>query len=85
MLHNAEAYGEDVSAFRPDRFLTKEGTLDPSIKSPDVAFGFGRRVCPARNLALSELFIFIASTLAVFDISSAERGQIPQYTSGLLR
>lgn len=74
-----------MSAFRPERFLTKEGTLDPCIKSPDVAFGFGRRVCPARNLALSELFIFIASIVAMFDISSAERGKMPQYTSGLLR
>ncbi|KAE9408033.1 cytochrome P450 [Gymnopus androsaceus JB14] len=88
MLHNAKVYGEDVSSFRPERFLTKEGKLDPSIKSPDVAFGFGRRVCPARNLVLSELFIFIASTLAMFEISSIEgtnRETAPGYTSGLLR
>ncbi|KAJ4490243.1 cytochrome P450 [Lentinula aciculospora] len=90
MLHDAKTYGEDVSSFRPERFLTKEGALDPNIKNPDVAFGFGRRICPARNLASSELFIFIASTLATFEITSvqdtnAKAAVEPKYTSGLLR
>jgi len=88
ILHDAKTYGEDESSFRPERFLTKEGTLDSSVKSPDVAFGFGRRICPARNLAWSEMFIFIASTLAMFEISDAQgagRDTSPQYTSGLLR
>ncbi|KAJ3932378.1 MAG: cytochrome P450 [Lentinula lateritia] len=72
----------------PERFLTKEGALDPNVKNPEVAFGFGRRICPARNFASSELFIFIASTLAIFEITSVEglnAGAKPQYTSGLLR
>ncbi|KAJ3815228.1 cytochrome P450 [Lentinula aff. lateritia] len=88
MLHDLKTYGDDVSAFRPERFLTKGGALDPNVKNPDVAFGFGRRICPARNFALSELFIFIASTLAIFEITSIEglnAGTKPQYTSGLLR
>ncbi|GAW05143.1 cytochrome p450 [Lentinula edodes] len=88
MLYDVKTYGDDVSAFRPERFLTKEGALNPNMKNPDVAFGFGRRICPARNFALSELFIFIASTLAIFEIISVEglnAGAKPQYTSGLLR
>ncbi|KIK68602.1 hypothetical protein GYMLUDRAFT_153661 [Collybiopsis luxurians FD-317 M1] len=86
MLHDAKVYGADVSSFRPERFLTKDGKLDPNIRSPDVAFGFGRRICPARNFGISELFIFSASILAVFEIT--ELGKIeknPHYSSGLLR
>ncbi|KAJ3782909.1 cytochrome P450 [Lentinula aff. detonsa] len=88
MLRDVKTYGEDVSTFRPERFLTREGTLDPNVKSPDVAFGFGRRICPARHLASSELFIFIASILAVFSITNPEDMTTrpePRYTSGLLR
>ncbi|KAJ3845163.1 cytochrome P450 [Lentinula raphanica] len=89
MLHNVKTYGKDVSTFRPERFLTKDGQLDPNVRSPDVAFGFGRRICPARHLASSELFIYIASILAVFSISDVGAGLSsrtePQYTSGLLR
>jgi cytochrome P450 len=32
----------DPHTFNPDRFL-KDGELDPSIRDPTVAFGFGRR------------------------------------------
>ncbi|KAJ4000135.1 cytochrome P450 [Lentinula boryana] len=88
MLRDVKTYGQDVSTFRPERFLTREGILDPNVKSPDVAFGFGRRICPARHLASSELFIFIASILAVFSITNPEdmnTSSEPRYTSGLLR
>ena len=43
MLHDEEIY-PDPSNFRPERFLTEDGQLDPKIRDPTtVAFGFGRR------------------------------------------
>lgn len=39
-----------------------------------VAFGYGRRVCPGRNMAEAQVWISIASILSVFDISPALDG-----------
>lgn len=33
-----------------------------------MSFGFGRRVCPGRQIADASLFLTIANTLAVFDV-----------------
>jgi len=44
MLHDEEVY-RDPSVFRPERFLTEGGKLDPEIQDPaTIAFGFGRRL-----------------------------------------
>ncbi|KAK0440601.1 cytochrome P450 [Armillaria borealis] len=70
MLHDETAYPEPHS-FMPERFM-KEGKLNPDIRDPGtVLFGFGRRICPARYMAYSSIWIAIASMLAVFDITKA--------------
>jgi len=52
--------------FTPERYLTSEGhAQDPRTYS----FGFGRRVCPGKQLADNSIFIFVASILSVFTIS----------------
>jgi cytochrome P450 len=40
MLYDEEMYPEP-HVFRPERFL-KNGKLDPDVRDPVVAFGFGR-------------------------------------------
>ncbi|EPS45068.1 hypothetical protein H072_1058 [Dactylellina haptotyla CBS 200.50] len=50
--------------FNPDRFLGPNPQEDPHT----FVFGFGRRICPGRQLADSNLYLMIAQTLAVFDI-----------------
>ena len=62
--------------FSPDRFLKvrsrSEVELDPDILDPvDVAFGFGRRICPVRHFAYESLWLTIASLIAAFDIGKA--------------
>ena len=43
ILHNEEQF-EEPMVFKPERFLTADGQIDPTILNPfDVAFGFGRR------------------------------------------
>jgi len=70
ILHDEGAY-KNPGKFCPERFL-KDGKLDPDVRSPEIAaFGFGRRLCPGRHLALGSLFLNIASILAVFDIGKA--------------
>ncbi|KAH8091807.1 cytochrome P450 [Cristinia sonorae] len=71
IMHD-EAVFPDHRIFRPERWL--DGTiLDKHGVDPlEVAFGFGRRVCPGRHLAMEVLFMTIASTLAIFDIKKAK-------------
>ncbi|KAH9889802.1 cytochrome P450 [Cubamyces lactineus] len=68
ILHDPHAY-ENPYEFCPDRFI-KDGKLDGTVRDPtDYMFGFGRRICPGRHLAIPSLFINIASILHVFEIS----------------
>ncbi|KAF8998873.1 cytochrome P450 [Cyathus striatus] len=67
MLYNERDY-PDPYTFKPERFL-KNGRLNEEIKNPeDIAFGFGRRKCPGRHIALSTLWLSIASILSTFEI-----------------
>ncbi|KAK7427395.1 hypothetical protein QQZ08_006164 [Neonectria magnoliae] len=72
--HDPEVYDEPM-AFKPERFLeteTNKPTPDPHM----FVFGFGRRICPGRILADSALYLNIAQSLAVFNISKGiENGQ----------
>ncbi|KAJ7733289.1 cytochrome P450 [Mycena metata] len=80
ILHD-EAMYPDPYSFKPERFLL-DGKLNPAVRSPEVAFGFGRRICPGKHLAASSIRIAVASILATFDISKAmeEDGRIIEPT-----
>ncbi|KAK7450603.1 hypothetical protein VKT23_012913 [Stygiomarasmius scandens] len=71
MLHDEALYGPEPNRFNPGRFLTEDGTLNPNIPDPEADFGFGRRTCPGRLVALSSLWISIASVLATFNLDKA--------------
>ncbi|KAJ7931089.1 cytochrome P450 [Mycena leptocephala] len=60
----------DPYVFNQEQFLL-DGEPNPAVKLPEVAFGYGCRVCPGRHVATSALWIAIASVLAAFDIKKA--------------
>ncbi|TCD66269.1 hypothetical protein EIP91_001598 [Steccherinum ochraceum] len=69
MLRDPEDYSEP-DLFNPGRFIGKDGELDPNVRDPTtIVFGFGRRICPGRHVALAMLSIYAASILHVYDIT----------------
>ena len=73
--HDPDIY-PDPMTFNPERFLqTKDHQPEPDPHS--FVFGIGRRVCPGQILADNSLYLNIAQSLAVFNISKpVENGQI---------
>ncbi|KAJ3565871.1 hypothetical protein NP233_g7365 [Leucocoprinus birnbaumii] len=79
MLHDETKYGPRPEEFRPERFLDESGKLKSGMKDPaDVAFGFGRRVCPGAHVALYAVFMVAAHILTTFDIESAVDEVVPR-------
>lgn len=57
-------------AFKPERFLKAHGR-EPEMDPHSLVFGFGRRICPGRFLAGNALYLDVAQSLAVFNITKA--------------
>ena len=66
LLHyDQSVWGNDVSAFDPERFLHHKGLArGPSFKP----FGGGQHLCPGRFLAKQAIFAFVALALSRFDL-----------------
>ncbi|KAI0100388.1 putative cytochrome P450 oxidoreductase OrdA-like protein [Nemania sp. FL0031] len=83
--HDPAVY-PNPSEFNPLRYLGPDPAPDPT----NHMFGYGRRVCPGRYLAYTSVWLAIARSLAVFNISKGldESGReiepTTQFTPGLL-
>ncbi|ESK96157.1 cytochrome p450 [Moniliophthora roreri MCA 2997] len=60
----------DPDVFRPERFLGANPEQDPY----SFVFGFGRRSCPGQELAHATVYICIAMSLAVFNVTRPKDG-----------
>jgi len=70
MLHDPQIYPHP-EVFSPERFLEKDGK--PAQRNPRTCnFGFGRRICPGMQFTEVTVWLAIAMTLSVFQISKAD-------------
>ncbi|KAI0427566.1 putative cytochrome P450 oxidoreductase OrdA-like protein [Xylaria sp. FL1042] len=65
--HDPEIHPEP-EAFKPERYLAVAGH-EPEPDPHKFVFGFGRRVCPGSILADKTLFLMVAQSLAVFNMT----------------
>ncbi|KAI5118225.1 hypothetical protein M0805_000721 [Coniferiporia weirii] len=85
MTHDASVY-HDPFNFIPERFLGKNAEPDPR----NLVFGFGRRICPGKDLADGSLFLSIAMTTSSFNITrerdpfGKEVDPVYEYCSGII-
>ncbi|CEJ61367.1 hypothetical protein PMG11_09902 [Penicillium brasilianum] len=87
MMHDPKIFSDPMT-FNPERFLGKEGHI-PEMDPHSIAFGFGRRICPGRFLADNTVYLSVAQTLAVFNISHAVQDGIaitesPKFEPGVI-
>ncbi|KIO16079.1 hypothetical protein M407DRAFT_39117, partial [Tulasnella calospora MUT 4182] len=80
VLQNAWQIGRDTryyanpTSFQPERFLKPDEKQSRLIFNPDVlnpwdwAFGFGRRICPGRDLAMQSAWLSAVLVLWAFEI-----------------
>ncbi|KAL8955496.1 MAG: hypothetical protein Q9183_006619 [Haloplaca sp. 2 TL-2023] len=87
VIHGSrQAWGEDASSFRPERFMadiSKEGFLNTKQTHPGYAFrpfGGGASLCPGRHVAILETMAVAALMVLRFDIRPADEGlwRIPE-------
>ncbi|KAK7039658.1 cytochrome p450 [Favolaschia claudopus] len=83
ILHDEATYGPNTDQFIPERWLTVDGKINKEIPDSSPAFGFGRRICPGRDMAQWSVWISAASILSVFNIrKSLDKEGIPIEPSG---
>ncbi|KAJ3574093.1 hypothetical protein NP233_g1994 [Leucocoprinus birnbaumii] len=85
-FHDESKFSEPFR-FNPERFLSENADFDPFSMG---GFGYGRRTCPGRYVALSSSWLAISRMLAVFNIlpTQDENGKAkvtpPEFISGLV-
>ncbi|KAF8872335.1 cytochrome P450 [Mucidula mucida] len=75
MLHDPDVY-PDPMQFDPMRHIPtpdKEVQRDPR----HACFGFGRRICPGLHLAEASVYMLVAMSLAVFDVTPVMENGLP--------
>ncbi|KAK7097048.1 hypothetical protein V1264_004083 [Littorina saxatilis] len=77
-LHDPDVWTDPLS-FRPERFISPEGTL---IRPDEhIPFSLGRRMCMGKSLAQTELYLYVTSLLQRFRFLPPEGGQPPSQES----
>lgn len=74
--HDRHAFGENTHEFVPERWLRSNDESESEyesrlskMKDADLTFGFGKRMCIGRNLAILECYKCVARLFLEFEVS----------------
>ncbi|XP_055940687.1 cytochrome P450 18a1-like isoform X2 [Argiope bruennichi] len=67
-IHHDPAFWHDPEEFRPERFLSADGTQLVKPSTNYVPFSIGRRNCPGEVIALMEILFYFSETVKHFEI-----------------
>ena len=65
-VHSNPEYFEKPDEFRPERFISKEGTFIRDERV--IPFGYGKRSCPGQPVAETEIFLYMTCFLQHFEV-----------------
>lgn len=68
-INHDQKLWDDPSEFRPERFLTANGTINKALSEQVILFGLGKRKCIGENIARFEVFLFLAIMLQQVEFS----------------
>lgn len=78
VLHRRpEVFGDDVDAFRPERWLEASPSQLKEMKSTMFQFGAGPRTCIGRNISTLEIYKLVPSLLSKFEVSDTTQDMRP--------
>ncbi|KAK4444691.1 hypothetical protein QBC34DRAFT_181791 [Podospora aff. communis PSN243] len=76
---NKDIFGEDVEAFRPERWIAGEGEGEEQrvkvMNGTMLQFGMGSRTCIGKNISLLEIYKLVPSMLRRFEIEFDDPSQ----------
>ncbi|XP_010624914.1 cytochrome P450 1A1 isoform X1 [Fukomys damarensis] len=73
--HDKKLWG-DPSVFRPERFLSLDGTVDKALSEKVIIFGLGKRRCIGETIGRWEVFLFLAILLQQLEFSISPGVQV---------
>ena len=75
VLHHQPVFGHDTDTFRPERWFKGEDEDEEmanarikQMRAATFVFGYGRRVCLGKELALMEIYLFVVRVLRSFEV-----------------
>ncbi|KAH7389969.1 pisatin demethylase [Pyrenochaeta sp. MPI-SDFR-AT-0127] len=72
VLHREKTvWGEDVDAWRPERWIEANEAKKSEMKNSMFAFGAGARTCIGKNISYLEMYKLVPAVLRTFDIELA--------------
>ncbi|KAF8513249.1 cytochrome P450 [Hysterangium stoloniferum] len=87
-MHRNPTIFDNPSSYNPDRYFSptrdSKPLEDSSLCEGIWTFGFGRRACPGRQLALDSIWLAIGRILWAFDIQLSSGAYLPDNLDDLL-
>lgn len=75
-------FGDDPDEFKPERWLHRAGESQEAFKArmttmrnTDLTFGFGKRICTGRFVAVLETTKLVASLFSAYEMALADPGR----------